>query len=107
MSKKMADLQQHKTSAKYLTHYAEPEVLSLATFPEKSVYQHVIVIPAFQESTQFIERFIDSVLVEQQCLINKHISTYRCVYMSFCLNRCKARQIGNIKNNVYHCIYKN
>ena len=69
MSKKMADLQQHKTSAKYLTHYAEPEVLSLATFPEENVYQHVIVIPAFQESTHFIERFIDSVLVEQQCLI--------------------------------------
>lgn len=65
----MADLQQPKTSAKYLTHYAEPEVLSLATFPEENVYQHVIVIPAFQESRQFIERFIDSVLVEQQCLI--------------------------------------
>ena len=65
----MADLQQHKTSAKYFTHYAEPEVLSLATFPKESVYQHVIVIPAFQESTQFIERFITSVLVEQQCLV--------------------------------------
>ena len=65
----MADLQQHKTSAKYLTHYAEPEVLSLVTFPKESVYQHVIVIPAFQESTQFIERFITSGLVEQQCLV--------------------------------------
>ena len=69
MSKNIADLQQHKTSAKYLTHYAEPEVLSLATFPEKNCYQHVIVIPAFQESVQFIERFIDSVLVEQHCLV--------------------------------------
>lgn len=65
----MADLQQHKTSAKYLTHYAEPEVLSLVTFPKESVYQHVIVIPAFQESTHFIERFITSVLVELQCLV--------------------------------------
>ena len=69
MSNKYADFQQHKTSTKYLTHYAEPEVLSLATFPENNVYQHVIVIPAFQESTQFIERFIASVLVEQQCLV--------------------------------------
>ena len=31
----MADLQQHKTSAKYLTHYAEPEVLSLANISKR------------------------------------------------------------------------
>ncbi|TWX72915.1 hypothetical protein [Colwellia sp. C1TZA3] len=62
--------QQHqKTCAKYLAHYAEPEVQSLALFPEQSNYQHVLVIPAFEESTQFIERFINSTLVEQQCLL--------------------------------------
>lgn len=62
-------LNRHKTSVKYLAHYAEPEVLSLATFPEQSRYRHVIVIPAFQESALFIERFIDSKLAEQQCLV--------------------------------------
>ncbi|ASP49016.1 hypothetical protein [Cognaticolwellia beringensis] len=62
-------LNRHKTSIKYLAHYAEPEVLSLATFPEQSRYRHVIVIPAFQESALFIERFIDSKLAEQQCLV--------------------------------------
>ncbi|MFT5636558.1 MAG: hypothetical protein ACI89T_002027 [Cognaticolwellia sp.] len=69
MTNDSATLQQHKTSVKYLAHYAEPEVLSLATFSEHYRYQHVLVIPAFQETVQFIERFIDSTLAEQQCLV--------------------------------------
>jgi hypothetical protein len=58
-----------KTCSKYLAHYAEQEVTLLATFPEQITYQHVLVIPAFQESIQFIERFIASSLAEQQCLL--------------------------------------
>lgn len=58
-----------KTCAKYLAHYAEPEVLALALFPAQLKYQQVLVIPAFQESMQFIGRFIDSKLAEQQCLL--------------------------------------
>ena len=62
-------MQQQKTCAKYLAQYAEPEVQSLATFGAEFHYQHVVVIPAFQESTQFIDRFIDSRLAEQACLL--------------------------------------
>ncbi len=61
--------QLNKTCSKYLANYAENEVTSVASFPEQLNYQHVLVIPAFQESIQFIERFIASSLVEQQCLL--------------------------------------
>ncbi|AZQ83821.1 hypothetical protein EKO29_07145 [Colwellia sp. Arc7-635] len=61
--------QHDKTSAKYLAQYAEPEVQSLASFPAEFTYQHVLVIPAFMESAQFIERFVKSKLAEQQCLL--------------------------------------
>jgi hypothetical protein len=69
MTNNSAAQQQHKTCAKYLAHYAEPEALLLASFPEQGNYQHVLVIPAFEESAQFIDRFIASTLVEQQCLL--------------------------------------
>lgn len=59
----------NKTCHKYLTHYAEPEVEHLASFPATLKYSNVIVIPAFQESVQFIERFLTSQLAEQNCLI--------------------------------------
>ncbi|WP_085299767.1 glycosyltransferase family protein [Cognaticolwellia mytili] len=61
--------QLEKTCSKYLAHYAEQEVASLVSFPKQFDYQHVLVIPAFQESVQFIERFIASSLAEQQCLL--------------------------------------
>jgi len=61
--------QGHKTCAKYLAQYAEPEILSLAFFPTQLSYQHVLVIPAFQESKQFIERFVDAEIAEQHCLL--------------------------------------
>ncbi|MGB1262576.1 MAG: hypothetical protein ACPG52_06680 [Cognaticolwellia sp.] len=61
--------QQEKTCAKYLAQYAEPEVRALSTFPPQCHYQHVLVIPAFQESKQFIERFFESALSKQQCLL--------------------------------------
>tara|TARA_R110000737_G_scaffold1598_18_gene4842 strand:- start:7160 stop:8422 length:1263 start_codon:yes stop_codon:yes gene_type:complete len=61
--------QADKTSLKYLAHFAETEVRSLVSFPADVSYQHVLVIPAFMESAQFIERFIDSTLVQQQCLL--------------------------------------
>jgi len=61
--------QQDKTSAKYIAQYAEPEVQSLVSFPAEFTYQHVLVIPAFMESAQFIERFVKSKLAEQKCLL--------------------------------------
>jgi hypothetical protein len=41
----------------------------LTSFPASRTYQHVLVIPAFQESSQFIERFVSSLLADQQCLL--------------------------------------
>ena len=61
--------QRNKTSHKYLAQYAEPEVEYLASFPAALKYQHVLVIPAFQESVQFIKRFIAGELAIQNCLL--------------------------------------
>ena len=58
-----------KNVLKYLEHYAESEVRSLASFPVDLTYQHVLVIPAFMESAQFIRRFIASKLANQHCLL--------------------------------------
>ena len=61
--------QQQKAIRKYLAQYAEQEVTSLASFPVALNFQHVLVIPAFQETNTFIERFINSALSRQQCLV--------------------------------------
>lgn len=59
----------NKSRAKYLAHYAEPEISLLNTFPQEIQFQHVIVIPAFQESIAFVERFKVSALAKQNCLL--------------------------------------
>ena len=69
MASAYSTAQFNKTCSKYLAHYAEQEVVSLASFPEQFSYQHVLVIPAFQESLEFVERFVSSLLAEQQCLL--------------------------------------
>ena len=69
MASAYSTAQFNKTCSKYLAHYAEQEVVSLASFPEQFSYQHVLVIPAFQESLEFVERFVSSSLAEQQCLL--------------------------------------
>jgi len=73
-----------KSTIKYLTHYAEPEVRALTSFPEQLRYQHALVIPAFAESGQFIERFVNSVLAEQACLlivvVNQPDSEFGCLH---------------------------
>lgn len=69
MAHENSSAQLNKACGKYLRHYAEQEVQSLGSFPENLAYQHVLVIPAFQESQHFVERFVSSALVEQQCLL--------------------------------------
>lgn len=61
--------QQFKSVSKYVAQYAEHEVTSLANFPSKQKFEHVLVIPAFQEDKVFLERFIQSPLAQQQCLV--------------------------------------
>jgi hypothetical protein len=63
-----------KNVKKYLENYAEPEVKALHRFPQRtdledSAYEHVIVIPAYKESDDFIRRFIKSKLVEENVLL--------------------------------------
>lgn len=43
---------------KYLKHYAEPECSALHNFPGTCHYQHGVVIPAYDETPDFIERLI-------------------------------------------------
>ena len=45
-----------KTIAKYLNNYAEEEVQYLGSFPVLS-FRHVVVIPAYKESSEFFMRF--------------------------------------------------
>lgn len=75
---------QDKTCTKYLAHYAEPEVQALASFPQQLCFKHALVIPAFQESGLFIERFVRSALAEQQCLLivvlNQPDNDFGCVH---------------------------
>ncbi len=54
---------------KYLTNYAQPEVALLADFPAQLSYCHVVVIPAYKESSAFAESFIQSQLAQQNVLM--------------------------------------
>jgi hypothetical protein len=57
---------------KYLKNYAEPEtaqLLSSLTFFNHKHYQHSLVIPAYQETCQFIQQFIESVISDQSVLL--------------------------------------
>ncbi len=47
-----------KQISKYLARYAEPIIEDLVSFPRHSTFADVVVIPAYKESTDFIERFI-------------------------------------------------
>lgn len=47
----------NKAVEKYLKHYAETEVLGLITWPDNYHFNHVMVVPAYQEQPGFVERF--------------------------------------------------
>lgn len=47
-----------QTLEKYLKHYAEGEATALQGFQDQT-YQHVLLIPAFRESTAFLQRLRD------------------------------------------------
>ena len=46
------------TVTKYLVQYAESEVSLLASYPEK-FYQHVLIVPAYNEATEFIDQYLN------------------------------------------------
>lgn len=45
-----------KATSQYLQQYAEPEARELDTWPRQIRYDHVVVIPAFDETRAFIDR---------------------------------------------------
>ncbi|GLX76757.1 hypothetical protein tinsulaeT_00970 [Thalassotalea insulae] len=55
--------------AKYLANYAQLEVRALNDFPAKLSYSHVVVIPAYKETSTFIETFLSSQLARQNVLL--------------------------------------
>jgi hypothetical protein len=69
-----------KNITKYLTHYAEEETELIADFPLAQCFTHSVVIPAYKESVDFIERIVSGELVKQNCLfivvINQPDSDY-------------------------------
>ncbi len=44
---------------KYLARYAEEEASALTSFPNAFSFDHVVCIPAFKESTDFVERLMN------------------------------------------------
>ncbi|WP_440875844.1 hypothetical protein [Thalassotalea sp. PLHSN55] len=54
---------------KYLLNYAEIETASLASFPQHIGIDHVVVIPAYKETVEFIDSFLDSALASQNSLM--------------------------------------
>jgi len=59
----------NKAIDKYLKVYAEHEVNQLDSFPADISFKHAVVIPAYKESSGFIERFVNSKLAEQESLM--------------------------------------
>ena len=57
-----------KVIEKYLEQYAETEVEHM-DLPKYCRFQHAIVIPAFNESEAFVERFLTSTHAKQACLL--------------------------------------
>ena len=56
---------------KYLQHYAEPEVHCLQDFAAyvSEVYDHSLVIPAYKESNDFLQGYLDGALAEAANLL--------------------------------------
>lgn len=59
----------NKNITKYLTNYAECETQLLDSFPLDKISRNVLIIPAYKESFDFIQRFFLSVLAQQNVLV--------------------------------------
>ncbi|MEZ5536102.1 MAG: hypothetical protein R3F02_10805 [Thiolinea sp.] len=60
-----------KAVKQYLQHYAEPEVRCLQHWPQhdQPAYRHVLVIPAYQESSDFLHRALQSAWFNRDILL--------------------------------------
>lgn len=59
---------------KYIEKYAESDIIQLGIkainlMPNTLIFEHVVVIPAYNESTDFINRFLSSALAQQPVLV--------------------------------------
>jgi hypothetical protein len=59
----------NKTINKYLENYAEQEIDLLTSFPKEVRCLRTVVIPAYKEKIDFIDRFCRSVLVQENVLM--------------------------------------
>ncbi|MBL4910097.1 MAG: hypothetical protein JKX78_08820 [Alteromonadaceae bacterium] len=57
-----------KNITKYLANYAEQETALLMDFPSAQCFTHSVVIPAYKESNDFIQRLVQSELAQQNVL---------------------------------------
>lgn len=64
-----ADQNPMTNTDKYLQKYAESEITLLNNFPSLFVYKNTIVIPAYNESNQFVSSFIESKLSNKKVLL--------------------------------------
>jgi len=78
---------------KYLQEYAEVEVKSLDTFLSDETYSNCVVIPAYNETKDFLQRFINSSLLNNSVLlilvINQPDSEIDSAMQKNLYNQCK------------------
>ena len=59
-----------KAVTQYLQRYAEPETITIDHWPDDyKYYQHVVVIPAYQESNEFLQQALQSDWFQQNVLL--------------------------------------
>ena len=54
---------------KYLDTFAEPETCCLQDYPANNLYKQCIVVPVYNETTDFVERLASSALATGTLLI--------------------------------------
>ena len=80
------------TVTKYLVQYAESEVSLLASFPEK-FYQHVLIIPAYNEATEFIDQYLNG--------------QFASLLIILVLNQPEQEIDDSLQDNLYQHLLKN
>ncbi len=58
-----------KHISKYLQQYAEAEVQALLSFPDNFYFKQAVIVPAFKESSNFVDDFFASPLANEQALV--------------------------------------
>ncbi|MGB1256172.1 MAG: hypothetical protein ACPG51_09915 [Thiolinea sp.] len=104
----------NKAVQKYLQHYAEAEINALTEWPADCCYQHVVLIPAYQESVSFLQNLLTAPWFQSGVLViliinqpdNQTNSTSQQELCNFALNsgslRWKAENLTLIQPAPLH-----